>query len=119
MLAMVNLVVFLATLTLIYRATWRRSATIFRNNRQRALYLARVNPLFLLGWWLFWCVPLWIGFVMYLRDGGLTWERTVKNDANHQLVRKKLAQWEGPSADIIAFPTQEPSVALQKEISNG
>lgn len=118
-LGLANFAVFTVTLTLIYRTTWRRSAIIFRNRRQRALYLMRVNPVFLLAWWLFWCVPLWIGFIMYLRDGGLIWERTVKNDANHQLVRSKLGHRDGRSAQINPLPVPERRVAMQKEMSNG
>jgi hypothetical protein len=46
----------------------------------------------LLGWWLFWIVPLVIGFRMYLRDGGLVWERTVKINANNDLILEKTAE---------------------------
>jgi hypothetical protein len=41
-------------------------------------------------YWILWLVPLAIGFRMYLRDGGLVWERTEKVDANHDLVRAQI-----------------------------
>lgn len=118
-LGLFNFSVFIILIGLVYRSTWMRSRQLFRSRWHRVLYLARTNPVFLMGWWLLWCIPLWIGFMMYLRDGGLIWERTVKNDANHVLVRKKLAQSGGPSADIIAFRTRKPHIEPQKEISNG
>ena len=62
--------------------------------RERLYYLLRVNPLFLMGWWLFWIVPLAIGFKMYLQDGGLVWERTVKINANNDLILEKTGTLE-------------------------
>lgn len=120
-LGLLNLATFLTMLALIYRTTWIRTAQILHTRWHRALYLVRVNPLFLLGWWLLWVVPLWIGFIMYLRDGGLVWERTVKNDANHTLVRKRLAQSGGPTADIISFPVgrEKRDEGQIKEMLNG
>ncbi|RDE09164.1 glycosyltransferase family 2 protein [Pelagibacterium lacus] len=118
-LGLVNIAVFLVVIAMVYRSTWRRAAQILPNPLLRALYLIRVNPLFLMAWWTLWCVPLWIGLMMYLRDGGLTWERTIKNDANHVLVRKRLAQTGAAGADIIAFPAPQPAIEKRKEISNG
>lgn len=69
-----------------YRA-WKMSRPVLPTARERAKFLFRVNPVFLLGYWLWWSVPLAIGFWMFLRDGGLVWERTEKVDANHGLVR--------------------------------
>ncbi len=69
------------------RAAFRQTAFIFSSPRSRLLYMLRVNPGFLLLYWLWWAIPLAIGFRMYLRDEGLTWERTDKIDANHDLVR--------------------------------
>ena len=49
--------------------------------------MIRVNPISAMLWWLIWVIPLWIGFRMYLSDGGQVWERTEKIDANNRLVR--------------------------------
>lgn len=38
--------------------------------------------------WALWTIPLAIGFSMFLRDTGLSWERTEKKDQNHALVRR-------------------------------
>jgi len=66
---------------------WRVSAQVL-DSRWSRLYLAfRVNPLFVMAYWLFWVVALVIGIQMFVRDKGLTWERTEKIDANHDLVR--------------------------------
>jgi cellulose synthase/poly-beta-1,6-N-acetylglucosamine synthase-like glycosyltransferase len=74
-----------------YASAWRRSALVLPTWRHRALYLLRVNPLFLTAWWLFWIVPLVIGFKMFVEDGGLVWERTVKVNANNDLILRKTA----------------------------
>lgn len=66
---------------------WQLTALVLDNRRQRLRYLARINPLFLMLYWLWWAIPLIVGFCMYLSDGGLTWQRTEKIDANHVLVR--------------------------------
>jgi len=66
---------------------WRVSAQVLEKRRSR-LYLAfRVNPVFVMAYWLFWVIALTIGIQMFIRDKGLTWERTEKVDANHDLVR--------------------------------
>jgi hypothetical protein len=71
-----------------YQSTWRRTALVLDTRRARLQYLLRVNPVFLMGWWLFWIIPLALGFIMYLRDSGLVWERTVKINANNDLILK-------------------------------
>lgn len=72
-----------------YAGAWRQSALVLDTRRERLAFLARVNPVFLLGWWLWWIVPLAIGFAMFVRDGGLVWERTVKVNANNDLILHK------------------------------
>ncbi|HDZ75640.1 MAG TPA: glycosyl transferase [Aurantimonas coralicida] len=84
-----NVVTFLLLLGAIYVTTWRRSRLVMPDRLARLWYFVRVNPLSLLFWWLFWAIPLAIGYGMFRRDGGLVWERTVKNNANHKLVRNQ------------------------------
>ena len=43
-------------------------------------------------WWMFWTIPLWIGYGMYRNNLGLVWERTLKKDDNKLLVRDRVAQ---------------------------
>lgn len=82
-----------------YRNAWRRSALVLGTRRERLRFLLQANPLFLIGWWLFWTVPLAIGFGMYLRDGGLAWERTVKINANNDLILGKAGLAERPAPE--------------------
>jgi len=74
----------------LYRSTWKRTALVLDSFWARVWYMLRVNPLSLMVYWILWLAPLAIGFWMYLRDGGLIWERTEKVDANHDLVRAHL-----------------------------
>lgn len=75
-----------------YWRTWRRTKLIMGTNWQRVRYMLRVNPLFVGLWWMFWTVPLWIGYGMYRNNLGLVWERTLKKDDNKALVRDRIAQ---------------------------
>ena len=60
---------------------------VLDSRKERAFYLLRVNPIFLIAYWILWLVPLAIGTWMFITDTGLTWQRTQKVDANHDLVR--------------------------------
>ena len=90
-IGIVNIVCFLGLLTFIYVRTWRRSGLVLDSWTQRARYWLRINPISLWVYWTIWTVPILIGFQMFLRNRGQAWERTNKNDANHDLVRDKLA----------------------------
>jgi cellulose synthase/poly-beta-1,6-N-acetylglucosamine synthase-like glycosyltransferase len=89
-LAVINFIGYALSLTALYISVWKRSALVLNSKFDRLRYLVRINPISLEIWWLIWLVPLWIGFMMYLKDGGLVWERTEKINANESLVRKKL-----------------------------
>lgn len=97
-LSVVNLAVFGLSMLGLYVRTWRRSALVLPDRRERLKYLLRVNPVFIMVWWLVWLIPLWIGFRMFLRNEGLVWERTEKTDANHTLVRQTRVKAAGPSS---------------------
>jgi glycosyltransferase XagB len=86
-LSVVNIVGALATLTRMYWAAWVRSGLVLDRRRDRLKFMLRVNPVLLILYWALWLVPLAIGFTMFIRDTGLTWQRTEKIDANHNLVR--------------------------------
>ncbi|MBO1753707.1 glycosyltransferase family 2 protein [Allobranchiibius sp. CTAmp26] len=66
---------------------WRMSAAVLASRRDRVRYVLRVNPVFVLLYWMWWSIPLVIGLNMFVRDRGLVWERTEKRDANRELVR--------------------------------
>jgi hypothetical protein len=78
------------------RAAFRQTKLIFASRRERVAFMLRVNPVFVLVYWIWWSVPLAIGFYMYLADKGLRWERTPKIDANHDLVRSDVVAEEPP-----------------------
>ncbi len=86
-LVALNLYFFALSLTMLYIRTWQRTALVLDGFLPRIWYMLRVNPLFVMVWWVVWLIPLAIGFKMYLRDEGLVWERTEKSDANNELVR--------------------------------
>lgn len=96
-LSLANICVFTWSMISLYWRTWQRSALVLPRRRDRVWYLLRVNPVFIMIWWLLWLIPLWIGFRMYLRDEGLVWERTEKTDANHGLVRATRVRSSQPS----------------------
>lgn len=91
-LAAVNIVVFTISLLNIYVGAWRMIKMVLPDVGKRVLYMLRVNPLFLLAFWLWWLVPLWIGWRMYRKDLGLTWERTIKVNSIVQAVHDRSAR---------------------------
>lgn len=106
-LCVFNLIGAVTVLVRVYLGAWERTAMVLDNRRDRVRFMARVNPLFLIfGYWVLWLVPLAIGLGMFLRDGGLTWQRTEKVDANHALVRAELATG-GTSAVVIDLRERE------------
>jgi cellulose synthase/poly-beta-1,6-N-acetylglucosamine synthase-like glycosyltransferase len=86
LLSGMNVVFYAVTLLANYIRTWHRTGIVLHGTGDRIAYMLRINPLFQLAWWLVWLIPLWIGFRMYVRDGGLVWDRTRKVDANHNLI---------------------------------
>lgn len=87
-IAILNLTLFAVSMTGIYRNTWKRTALVLKRRRDRIWYMIRINPLSIMVFWLIWLIPLWIGWRMFRSDGGLVWERTVKINANEELVRE-------------------------------
>jgi cellulose synthase/poly-beta-1,6-N-acetylglucosamine synthase-like glycosyltransferase len=86
LLAGMNVIFYVLALGALYVRTWARTGLVLTRTHDRILYMLRINPLFQMIWWLVWLIPLWIGFRMYLQDGGLVWDRTRKIDANHALI---------------------------------
>ena len=86
-LCIATLACLLLALAIGQRAIIRQTGLIFESRRERLGYVLRVNPVFMFAYWVWWSIPLAIGFWMDLTDRGLTWQRTDKIDANHDLVR--------------------------------
>jgi glycosyltransferase XagB len=91
-LSLINLFAFAVMLGLLYGRTWQRTGLVLDRWIDRVWYMVRVNPLSIMVWWVLWLIPLFIGFTMYLGDGGLVWQRTEKVDANHALVRGQIGR---------------------------
>jgi glycosyltransferase XagB len=89
-LSILNLTLLCCTLIMLYTSTWRRTALVCSQRKDRIRYMLRVNPVSAMIWWFLWIIPLFIGFRMYLLDLGLAWQRTEKIDANKLLIRRKL-----------------------------
>jgi cellulose synthase/poly-beta-1,6-N-acetylglucosamine synthase-like glycosyltransferase len=89
-LCTVNVIGFVLSLTALYLNTWRRTRLVLDRRRDRIWYMLRINPLFVMIWWVIWLVPLWLGFWMYMRQGGLVWERTEKINANEALIQSQV-----------------------------
>ena len=89
--AAANLAFYAYFMMKLYWCTWFRTKLIMDTTWQRIRYMLRVNPIFLGLWWMFWTIPLWIGYRMYRQNLGLVWERTLKKDDNKVLVRDRVA----------------------------
>lgn len=89
-LAVFNLVCLVASLGQLYVSTWKRTRLVLDSFWRRAWYMVRINPLFILLWWLFWTVPLTIGLWMFMMDKGLVWQRTEKLARHRGLVLDRI-----------------------------
>jgi len=104
-LSVVNVAGAVAILTFNWVRACRVSRLVLSDRGERWLFALRVNPLFVMAYWLFWSVPLLIGIQMFLRDRGLAWERTEKIDANHDLVR----EFQHLDQNELSWPTGQAS----------
>jgi len=89
-LASLNLACLVTSLSLLYVNTWTRTRLVLDNFWLRAWYMVRINPVFILVWWLFWTVPLTIGLWMFMLDKGLVWQRTEKLAKHRALVLDRI-----------------------------
>ena len=86
-LALVTFALAVGVLIFGWIRSWTATRQVLPARKDRLRYSLRVNPIFLLVYWLWWIAPLVKGFGMFLTDRGLVWERTEKIDANHGLIR--------------------------------
>jgi glycosyltransferase XagB len=100
-LAAVNIAAALVIMVFNWINACRVSGLVLGRRRDKLRFALRVNPLFVMAYWLFWSVSIIIGIQMFLRDKGLVWERTEKVDANHDLVRiLELADQEDSQVEV-------------------
>ncbi|MGI8713547.1 MAG: glycosyltransferase family 2 protein [Solirubrobacteraceae bacterium] len=89
-LSLVTIAMMLVVVGISQRAAYRQTGLFLLHRRERIRMMLRINPVFVFVFWLWWAIPLAIGFTMFVRDTGLRWERTRKVDANHDLVRDEI-----------------------------
>lgn len=89
-LSLVTIGLMVIAVGIAQRAARRQTQLFLLERRERIKLMTRVNPIFVFFFWMWWAIPLTIGFSMFVRDTGLRWERTRKIDANHDLVRQEL-----------------------------
>jgi cellulose synthase/poly-beta-1,6-N-acetylglucosamine synthase-like glycosyltransferase len=92
-LSLFNILWSSCMLCMIYYQVWKRTALVLGTKRARLWYLLRINPIMAVIWWWIWIIPLWIGYRMYMGEGGLVWARTQKIDANAKLFKSKIIHW--------------------------
>ncbi len=90
---------------------WKRTEPVLSSSRDRLRYFLRVNPIFLLVYWLWWSWPLVKGFKMFVLDRGLVWERTEKINANSELIRAQVHPLAGSN---LALGIEERSMAAER-----
>lgn len=88
-LAAINIVLFVISLIRVYASAWHNAKQVEPSGARRLWYLLRINPIFLFLFWLWWLIPLWVGWRMYRKDQGLVWERTEKVNAIETAVRER------------------------------
>lgn len=86
-LSLVNIGLAVIILTQMYTVTFRRTRLVLNRLSQRLWYMIRVSPLFLVTYYLIWCIPILVGFGMYLSGRGKVWMRTEKFDADSRFVK--------------------------------
>ena len=118
-LSAVNILGAIVILAFNWINAWRVSRLVLGSRRDRLRFALRVNPVFVMAYWIFWSVSMVIGIRMFLTDRGLVWERTEKVDANHDLVRAfelSGAGGHGAQADGEFHGTIRPGVGRHRKI---
>lgn len=85
-LSVVNIVLYIMVMGQAYLNAWKRTKLVLNRISSRVRYMVRVNPLFLFLYYLLWCIPIAIGFGMFIADRGKAWARTEKVDADRHFV---------------------------------
>jgi cellulose synthase/poly-beta-1,6-N-acetylglucosamine synthase-like glycosyltransferase len=92
-LSIFNIICSLFMLFVIYYNVWKRTALVLGSVKSRIIYLLRINPLVAWAWWVFWLIPICLGYRMYKGEGGLVWIPTIKINANAKLFSSKIIHW--------------------------
>ncbi len=92
LLCLISIVAGVPLLMYRWYLAWAKIKPVLPRRRDRLAFAFRVNPVFSFVYGIWWILPILRGFSMFLLDQGLRWERTVKTDANHDLIRNDIAE---------------------------
>jgi cellulose synthase/poly-beta-1,6-N-acetylglucosamine synthase-like glycosyltransferase len=92
-LSLFNICSSIIMLVTIFVVVWSRVFLVLGNSRERIWYVLKVNPITSMIWWLFWIVPLWLGFYTFIKYKGHVWIRTNKSNPNAELIKSKITKW--------------------------
>lgn len=92
-LSLFNIVCTICMLIIFFGVVWKRIKLVLGTLRSRIWYMVLFNPIIAMIWWIVWLIPIYIGFKMFIGEGGLVWERTTKVNANAGLFKSKITQW--------------------------
>jgi cellulose synthase/poly-beta-1,6-N-acetylglucosamine synthase-like glycosyltransferase len=87
-LSLVNVVFFAIVMGIIYSRTWQRTKLVIDSGFRRFIYVLWVNPFTYFVYTLLWCLPIIIGFGMFVGNRGKVWKRTEKVDADRAFVHE-------------------------------
>jgi cellulose synthase/poly-beta-1,6-N-acetylglucosamine synthase-like glycosyltransferase len=85
-LSVVNSVFFVIVMGIIYTRTWKRTKMVIDSGWRRFVYVLWVNPFTYFVYTLLWCIPIIIGFFLFIANRGKAWKRTEKVDADRAYV---------------------------------
>ncbi len=92
-LSLLNILLYVILVGILHVNAFRRTQYVLTNLGSRLWFSLRVNPLFMFVYYLFWTIPVAIGFWMFLTDRGKAWERTEKRDADHRFATGTADDW--------------------------
>jgi hypothetical protein len=92
-LSLFNICSAIIMLITFFFLVWSRLSLVLGNYRERIWYVLKVNPITCMIWWLFWIVPLWLGFYTFIKYKGHVWIRTKKSNPNAELIKNKITKW--------------------------
>jgi cellulose synthase/poly-beta-1,6-N-acetylglucosamine synthase-like glycosyltransferase len=87
-LSLINIAFYLSLISGLYVNVWKRTGYVLNKKRDRIIYMLRINPVFLFAYWILWCIPIFVGFGMYILGMGKTWDRTEKVDSDRNIAEK-------------------------------
>lgn len=92
-LSVCNILAWILLMFYLYYNTWKRTALVRDKLGPRLWFMIKMNPVMAMFWWTIWGIPLLMGYLNYLGEGGLVWTPTKKEDANASLFKHHWGNW--------------------------